>query len=342
MKLFLIKHFNLTIMNTFHKISACIALALLSFSFTSCEKDFSEEMPSIAAIAVSNPAFSTLEDAAVRGGVAVVLSNKNAGDPSGDFTVFAPTNDAFARLGFNSGDDLGALQTAFLTNTLLYHVSNSATPGSSITAGGTIPSLLGPTRRYIKRGDDRYINGSKILATDVAAENGVIHVIDKVLLATGGDIVQSAVALASAQAFTGPELSFLVEAVLYADLAGALSASPGSQSFTVYAPTDAAFRQLGVDLGVELNVPADIRKLPKETVTAVLLNHVVANGGKFTAELNSTTEMPLGGTALTYGAFDNGVFTIKGNGNAIAANMVIPDVQTTNGIVHVIDRVLLP
>lgn len=329
-------------MNTLHKIGTGLAFSLLMFSFTSCEKDYSEEMPSIAAVAVANPAFSTLESAAVRGGVAVVLSNENAGDPSGDFTVFAPTNDAFARLGFNTGDDLGALQVPFLTNTLLYHVSNGALPGSSVSAGGSSGSLLGPTRRYIKRGDDLYINGSKILATDVAAENGVIHVIDKVLLATGADIAQSTIALATSQAFTGPELSFLLEAVLYAELDGALSASPGSPSFTVYAPTDAAFKQLGVDLGVALNVPADIRKLPKETVTAVLLNHVVANGGKFTSELSGTTETPLGGTALTYGAFNNGTYTVKGNGNTAVANMVIPDVQTTNGIVHVIDRVLLP
>jgi uncharacterized surface protein with fasciclin (FAS1) repeats len=176
----------------------------------------------------------------------------------------------------------------------------------------------------------------------VKAENGTVHVIDKVLLATGVDIVQSAIALKDSKVFNGPELSFLVEAVLYAELAGALSASPGSPSFTVFAPTDAAFKQLGVDLGVPLNVPADIRKLPKATVTAVLLNHVLNDTGKFTSEMNAGQVVPLGATALTIGAYTNGVLTVQGKGNKIAANMVIPDVQTTNGIVHVIDRVLLP
>jgi uncharacterized surface protein with fasciclin (FAS1) repeats len=134
----------------------------------------------------------------------------------------------------------------------------------------------------------------------------------------------------------------LVEAVLYADLAGALTASAGSPSFTVFAPSDAAFKQLGIDLGVPLNVPADIRKLPKATVTAVLLNHVLSDTGKFTSEMNAGTVKPLGGTELTIGAYNNGTLTIKGKSNTIVANMVIPDVQTTNGIVHVIDRVLLP
>jgi Secreted and surface protein containing fasciclin-like repeats len=167
-------------------------------------------------------------------------------------------------------------------------------------------------------------------------------VIDKVLLATGADIVQSALALTQAKVFVTPELTYLVEALLYAELAGALVASPGSPSFTVFAPTDAAFKQLGTDLGVPLNVPADIRKLPKDVVAAVLLNHVVADGGKFSSEMDAGAITPLGGESLTLGAFTNGTLTVKGKSNATTANMVIPDVLTTNGVVHVIDRVLLP
>ncbi len=325
-----------------HKSTLVAFFAATVLLATSCQKDDENVLPSIAAIAVSNPAFSTLEGAAIQGGVAVTLSNPNAGDPSGDFTVFAPTNDAFARLGLNTEGDLAVLQNDFLTSTLLYHVSNGNLAGSSINAGGSSGSALGPNRRFITRGSDMYINGSKILATDVQAENGTVHVIDKVLLATGADIVQSALALKDAKVFIAPELSFLVEAVLYADLAGALTAAAGSPSFTVFAPSDAAFKQLGIDLGVPLNVPADIRQLPKDVVTAVLLNHVIADGGKFTSEMNAGNVSPLGGTALTFGAFTNGTLTIKGNGNATVANMVIPDVQTTNGVVHVIDRVLMP
>jgi uncharacterized surface protein with fasciclin (FAS1) repeats len=328
----------------YHKmkfLSSAIVLLIGAtvFSASSCKKD-NPELPSIAAIAVENPAFSTLEGAAVLGGVAGVLSNPNSGDPSGDYTIFAPTNDAFARLGLNNAADLSVLNDAFLTNTLLYHVSNGNLLGAQHTTNSG--SALGPIRRFIKRGADTYINGSKILAVDVPAENGTVHVIDKVLLATGADIVQSAIALKDAKVFIVPELSFLVEAVLYADLAGALTASAGSASYTVFAPSDAAFKQLGKDLGVALDVPADIRKLDKATVTAVLLNHVVANGGKFTSEMNGGNVAPLGGTDLILGAFTNGTMTVKGKSNGTAANMVIPDVLTTNGVVHVIDRVLLP
>ncbi|MBC6995014.1 fasciclin domain-containing protein [Neolewinella lacunae] len=324
------------------KLSPLVAFFALTVLFSACTKD-EPAMPTIAAIAVTNEDFSTLEAAAVLGGVAVVLSNPNAGDPSGDFTVFAPTNAAFDRLGLTSGDALAALNPGFLTSTLLYHVSNGNLAGANLTDGSTSTSALGPDRRIITRGSDLFINGSKILATDVDAQNGTVHVIDKVLLATGVDIAQSTIALTQSAVFDAPELTFLLEAVVYADLVGALSASPGGPSFTVFAPTDAAFRQLGVDLGVELNVPADIRKLDQATVTAVLLNHVVNNGGLFTSELDAGMITPLGGSSLELGAYNNGVLTVKGQSNGSqVANMLIPDVQTTNGVVHVIDRVLLP
>jgi uncharacterized surface protein with fasciclin (FAS1) repeats len=317
-----------------------LGLSLGAFALSGCE-DYSSKAPSIANIAVSNPAFSTLEGAAVLGGVAGVLSNDNPNDANGNYTVFAPTNDAFAKLGLVNEGSLGVLNQAFLTNTLLYHVSNGSLTKSTITTGQSTPSLLNVSRKYIARGSDTYINGSKIVATDVMADNGIVHVIDKVLLGVNADIVQTALALKNAQVFKNAELTFLVEAVLYTELAAALTASAGSPSFTVYAPTDAAFKQLGRDLGVTLNVAADIRTLPKETVRQVLLNHVINNGGKFTAEVSGTSETPLGGTALTYGAFTNGTYTVQGR-NGRTANMVIPDVKVANGIVHVIDQVLVP
>lgn len=325
----------------FNKLLLAVIAVFNLVVLISCEKD-EPVNPTIAAIAVTNSDFSLLEGAAVQGGVAVTLSNPNPNDLSRSFSVFAPNNAAFNRLGFMAEGDFALLNRDFLTNTLLYHVSDGNLSGSSIEDGVRSGSLLGPNRRFILRDGVPYINGSRILATDVQAENGTVHVIDKVMLATGVDIVQSAIALANAQVFRTPELSFLVEAVVYADLVEALTVADDSPSFTVFAPSDAAFRQLGEDLGVPLNQPADIRNLPVETVRAVLLNHVIADGGKFTSEMNEGMVNPLGGTALRIGAFNNGVLSVQGNGNNQTANMLIPDVQTVNGVVHMIDRVLLP
>ncbi len=321
-----------------------LALGLLAMN--GCAKN-KEVDPSITNIAVTNPDFQELEDAAIRGNVAVLLGNKNE-DPAsgGKFTVFAPTNAAFSRLGLNTAQDLGALQQSFLQSTLYYHVFSGTLAGSALTAGSTSGSALGVTRRIIRRADGTlYVNGSKILGTDVKAANGLIHPIDKVLLATGVDILNSALALQSSKVFVKPELTFLVEAVVYCNLQGGLTGSPGSAPLTVFAPTDQAFKDLGVLLGVPLNQPSDIRKLPVATVTAVLLNHVVggAQGGKFTPELPENTSVAsAGGAPVVLGGFQSGVLTVKGASNTVPANMVIPDVQCTNGVVHVIDRVLLP
>ena len=322
------------------KFMIAMAALIVATAFSSCKKN-SGVKPTISQVAVAMPGFSQLEAAAIRGGVAIVLSNRNPNDPSGAYTVFAPTNGAFAKLGLVKPLDLTALQTPFLTNVLLYHVNNGNTLQTSLTGGASIPSLLGPTKRIITRGSDLYVNGSKIIATNVQADNGTVHVIDKVLLASGANIAQTAIFFAQGKGFINPELSFLVEAVVYCDLVGALS--DPKANYTVFAPTNSAFINLGVILGVPLNQPSDIRKLPKDVVTQVLLSHVfnLAGGGKFTSELNAGTITALNGKSVTLGAFTNGTLTVKGSGNSEPANMAIPDVQTTNGVVHVIDRVIL-
>ncbi|WP_310556978.1 fasciclin domain-containing protein [Flavobacterium sp.] len=326
-----------------NKIKFHIGLLVIATTafLSSCENDYENQLPSIAAIAVEGVDFSILEAAAIQGDVALTLSNSNPNDLSGKYTVFAPTNAGFARLGFNTPGSLGGLQNSFLTNTLLYAVSNGNLSSGSIVAGGTSQSALGPNRRFITRGSDKFINGSKIIATDVAASNGTVHVIDKVLIASGADIVQTAIALQTAQVFKQKELTFLVEAIVYAGLAEALTASAGSPSFTVFAPNDAAFKALGPILGISMNVPTDVRQIPVATLRAVLLSSVINDGGKFTSEMNAGAVASLSGANITFGAYNNGVLTVKGNGSS-EANMVIPDVQTTNGVVHVIDRVLLP
>ena len=322
---------------------ALLAFTLLA-TLVSCDNDYADQKPTIANIAVTNSAFSTLEAAAIQGGVAGVLSNKNAGDPSGNFTVFAPTNDAFARLGLVDAGSLGALNNTFLTNTLLYHVSNANLPSSLIMAGGTSESVLNVgnrflDRRFISRGTDKYINGSKIVITDVSASNGTVHAIDKVMLATGANIVASAQAVAGGSVFKKPELTFLVAAVVRSGLAGTVS-NPDA-NFTIYAPTDAAFIATGL-----FKTVADVSAADPMLLQAVLLNHAVPRTGtikgKFTSEQTALTEMTAGGGTLTYSAFANGTFTVKSNGTATPANMVIPDIQCTNGVVHVIDKVLVP
>ncbi|PJJ59722.1 fasciclin domain-containing protein [Hymenobacter chitinivorans] len=328
--------------------SLTAVLFATALTFSGCSKN-TEADPSIAGIAVANDDFSVLEDAAIRGGVVEVLSNKNPADPQGNYTVFAPNNAAFARLGLRQATDLQALQTSFLTSTLLYHVTGGTLAGSALQAGSSSASALGPVRRIVNRNGSRYVNGSRIVATDVKASNGTVHVIDKVLLATGADVVQSAVAVSTGKVFVKPDLQYLVYAVVYCGLAGALS--EGSPQLTVFAPNDQAFKDLYKQFGITLTEPKDLEKLPnaKETLTKVLLGHVVlgSQGGQFTqftSELPANATLPtLGGGSLFFGDFNGGLLPVQGEGNGTAqASMTIPDILCTNGVVHIIDRVLLP
>ncbi|MBO2011664.1 fasciclin domain-containing protein [Hymenobacter negativus] len=322
--------------NLLPKASA-LALSLLLLGGCAKNKDIE---PSITNIAVTNSDFQLLEDAAIRGGVAITLGNKNPNAADGNYTVFAPTNAAFNRLGIKEAVDFTALQGDFLTNTLLYHVYSGTLAGDALATNSTSPSALGPTRRIIQRADgSRYVNGSKILGTDVKAANGLIHPIDKVLIATGGNVVESAQALAGAKVFANPELTLLVAAVVKCNLAGLLS-QPGP--YTVFAPSDQAFITAGYPSVTFINnlSPADVAKL-----TNVLANHVLAgtNANKFTPELpDGTSVATFGGGSLQLGAFTNGILTVKSRNITTPATMVIPDVQCTNGVVHVIDKVLLP
>lgn len=234
-------------MKNFKLINSGFIIALfavfLSTVITSCQKDDDLD-PTISQVAVGLKGFSQLEAAAIRGGVAGVLSEKNtAANSGGNFTVFAPTNEAFAKLGLVNPEDLNVLQKAFLTNVLVYHVSNGNTLLGALTNGVAVPSLLGPTKRIISRGNDVYVNGSKIIVTNVKADNGTVHAIDKVLLASGANIANTAIFFAQGKGFVNPELSFLVEAVVYADLVTAL-ADPNA-NYTVFAPTNQAFKDLG-------------------------------------------------------------------------------------------------
>ena len=329
-------------MKNFNLIKYLFIGIIGSIVILSCERNssFEGQLPSITKTVVLNSDFSILETAAIKGGVALLLTNANANDASGKFTVFAPTNQAFEKLALNS-DNLSVLDQTFLENTLKYAVSNgNLASGGFNVAANSASAFAGVTRKFITKDGQKYINGSKIIATDIAASNGTIHAIDKVLLATNGNIVESAIAVQSGKVFVKPELTYLVAAVLWAD-PSILTALTTSPSLTVFAPTDQAFINLGKAQGKTFTKPEDIQMLDKALVTAVLLNNVIG-GGKFTPELSLGANASVGGGTLTLGVFQNGVMTVKGNGNTTPANMVIPDIQAKNGVIHIIDTVLLP
>jgi uncharacterized surface protein with fasciclin (FAS1) repeats len=281
--------------------------------------------PNIVQVAQSLPDFSILVEAVVAAGLADTLSG------AGPFTVFAPTNTAFAAL----LGELGVTKEALLANkplltaVLTYHVLAGKVLAADIKEGAQAATVQGQVFTLSLAGGasitDAQGRKANIVATDVAASNGVIHVIDKVILPQTKNIVEIAAGIA--------DFSILVEAVVAADLQGTLSSAG---PFTVFAPTNAAFATLLHELHLtKAQLLAD-----KALLTTVLTYHVLAAkvlAKDVTDGLKATT-------------VQGQQFTLNKAGNTLhitdarhrGASVVATDVQAANGVIHVIDRVLLP
>ncbi|MBK7212999.1 MAG: fasciclin domain-containing protein [Bacteroidales bacterium] len=262
--------------------------------------------PTVADLAVANSSFTTLVSALSGAGLVPALS-----DPAGTFTVFAPTNDAFAALSELPSD---------LKPILLYHVLGSTVYASEVGTGyaKTLSTYMTyPMDIYLNTASGVKINNSaNVVLTDVVGTNGVIHVIDHVLIPP--TVVGIAV--------NNSSFSTLVSAVVKAGLAETLN---GVGPFTVFAPTNDAFTSLFNDLGV-----SGVEQLTAEQLTPILLYHVVAGNNVSSGLVNG--DIPtLQGTNIMVNVGKGVVL----NGNT---NVVVADVQGSNGVVHAIDKVLLP
>jgi transforming growth factor-beta-induced protein len=238
----------------------------------------------------------------------------------GAFTVFAPTNEAFAAFLESNNLSFDALTAADLAPILKYHVVGAKVMSGDLETGyvNTIYAALEgyPVSLYVELDGGVMLNGAVSVTTpDVETSNGVIHVIDGVLSPTS--VVDIAI--------NNGNFSKLVEAVVKAGLVDALSAEG---PFTIFAPTDAAFEQLFSDLGV-----SGIEEISAETLIPILQYHVVA-GNVLSKDLSNGDVPTLNGNIKISIA---GPVTINDDSEVLAT-----DIQGTNGVVHVINKVLLP
>ncbi|PWD98827.1 fasciclin domain-containing protein [Marinilabilia rubra] len=271
---------------------------------------------SITGHAVANEGFSSLAAAVTKANLADALDSDEV-----TYTVFAPVNSAFEALLTNLGVTLDDLTADDLTPILLYHVVDGFVPAADV-ASGYVPTLSSAQGRQaslqVTVGDGVALNSSSnVVVTDVVATNGIIHAIDEVV--TPPSVVDIAL--------DNSDFSTLVDALVRADLVDALS---GEGPFTVFAPTNAAFDDLFSALEV-----TGVDDIDVATLTNVLLSHVVS-GNVASTDLSNGSVPTLYSEKSIEINVDNGV-VIDGQ-----INVVLADVQGTNGIVHVIDQVIVP
>ena len=236
----------------------------------------------------------------------------------GPFTVFAPTDQAFA----DAGIDLASLDTpegkATLSDILLYHVVSAEVPAADVSDCMKADAANGQPLSFTV-GDSVMVNDANVIMADVISSNGLIHVIDKVLMPTNtpNDIPQTAQC-------TGDHAS-LVAAVVQAEL---LETLQGPGPFTVFAPTDQAFADAGIDLAA-LDTPEG-----KATLSDILLYHVVGADVPSANVSECMTATAANGQTLA--------FTVGDGVMVNDATVTLADVATSNGVIHVIDKVLSP
>jgi len=307
----------------FNRRTVLIAAALGASTtlLQACGGGDDEPQRTIVEVAQKTPDLSILVEAVVAADLVPTLS-------TGTLTVFAPTNAAFAALLAELGITKEALlaDKPLLTAVLTYHVLGSKVELANVPVGKPITPVGGGFFKVESAGGLKITDGrnrvSNITATDIQASNGVVHLVDRVLLPANRDIVATAQAL--------PDFSILVEAVAAAGLVETLQ---GTGPFTVFAPTNAAFAALLAELGVsKAALLAD-----KAMLTKVLTYHVLPSRVL-------KAEVPVGKPITTV---QGQSFTLNASlqitdQNARVANLVGTDVFASNGVIHVVDRVLLP
>lgn len=312
----------------------------LSFSFVACEDDDDEPAPisnnggnnsqSIAEIAIADDRTDSLVVALSTAGLVQTFQD------AGTYTVFAPTNQAFVDLLASepTWNRISDIPVDALTDVLLYHVLATEVRASDLTEDtyATTLNTQGSDKdentvlEIDLTPNARINNSSNITATDIEANNGVIHIIDAVISP------RSTVELAiNDERFT----SLVAALQVFGDTL--TSTLAGFSNSTIFAPTNAAFQAL-LDSDPTWNSLADI---PRGTLNNVLLYHVNGMSNVQSGELmdNQTITTALSGSVLTVD-LSNGAKIETGAGQSV--EIIVTDVQGTNGVIHAVDEVLLP
>ena len=246
----------------------------------------------------------------------------------GPFTVFAPTDDAFAKLPAGTVEELVKPENKQkLTDILLYHVVSSKVMAADVVGLTSATTVLGKDVAIKVDMGNVYVNDAKVIITDIETSNGVIHVIDTVLIPAADEAAMEKNTIVDIAVADG-RFTTLVAALQAAGLVETLSAEG---PFTVFAPTDDAFAKLPAGTVESLLKPENLEQLKN-----ILLYHVVS-GKVLAADVVGLTSAPtVLGQDVTITVKDGNVYLND------TVQVIITDIEASNGVIHVIDAVLLP
>jgi uncharacterized surface protein with fasciclin (FAS1) repeats len=324
----------------FFQNSLLVITTLCTVAFSSCEKNDVASLtpnPSLSLLdkVTGDANFSLLKEAATK----AVLLDTLAKTPAA-YTIFAPDNAAFTAAGLTSAA-IAASTPAAVKTILQYHIISGAVTFAANIATATNTKVImsnGDSAFFTKKANGNvFVNGVQVTLADIGAVNGVAHKVGRVIRPATGNILATA---------TSAGLDSLVKAIQIVNststaLGGdpTLSATLSNVLLSVFAPTNAAFTKYLQDSSL-----TNINQIPVARLNAMLKFHVVT-GRNFSSELVNGNLTMLAGGATTVNLTNGtaGGPSIKGNGNGTAlCNITATDIMCRNGVVHLIDRILLP
>ena len=321
-------------MNFISKLTKIVAVAFLSVGLVACsdDDDGGDVIAldnTIADFVATNNDYSSLEAALEVAGLTAVL------DGDAKYTVFAPNNAAFNTfLSDNGFDGLGDVPVDLLREVLLNHVQMGEIRSTDLSTGYIESMATGSASTenlsmYINVGDQVMINGvSTVTAANIEVDNGIIHAVDKVIGLP--DVTTFAIA--------DPSFSILVSALTREDdfnFVSILQTTGDPAPFTVFAPTNDAFMDFLVEFEFE-----NLAAIPTDVLAKALSYHVVTGINARSTDLSDGMMVPTFETGeITINLGDNVTITDE---NDRMATVIMANVQANNGVIHVLDTVLLP
>jgi len=295
------------------KLFASILCVIVIVGFISGCVEEKPEQKNIVETATANTDFDTLVDALVATGL-----DQTLGDEQELYTVFAPTDAAFAKLDAEYLENLVNNDTATLSKIFTYHVLSGKVMSTDLSDGMRVETVQGKYITIKIEGENVYVDDAMVTTTDIECSNGIIHIIDTVVVPKQ-NIVETAI--------SDVEFNTLVDALVAAGLDQTLGDE--QELYTVFAPTDAAFAELDAEY------LADLLNNDTVNLTKILKYHVVS--GKL-----MSTDLSDGMNATT---LEGTNIEIKINGTEVMindANVTSADIECSNGVIHVIDKVIIP
>lgn len=316
---------------SFSRLSGRIyILALLLLVIVSCKKgdDRVAAPQTISDRVLEDSQFGLLRAAVAYAGVSDVLK-------SGNLTLLAPTDSAFQASGYSSAASIQSLSREQVRTMILYHVLYGSVTSAQIPSGFNAVETAGKGIAFFNKSSDGtvYINNAKLTQTDLLTANGYVHKINRLLTPSTGNL------LTTIQ--SNPNLTFLAAALKRIGtsnptLLATLNNAASTNTVTVFAPNDDAFKA-----DSRYNTLATIESVDQQTLANTLLYHVTS-GTLFSNQLQTGTLTSLYNSNRFTVTVASGQTTIKGSKNATAAMIKQSDLPTTNGVIHIIDKVLQP